>query len=88
MSDSNRYIEQDAAVLTNPIAFTQLTETDVALGYTQAEVFANIDLVLEALAKEGTDPTDHRLFLDEMSPAARASMYCILQGLRDSFGDA
>lgn len=88
MSDTNRYIAQDAAVLTNPIAYTPLTETADVLGYTQAEVFANIDLLMEAVAKEGTDPTDHRLFLDEMSPAARNSLYCMLQGLRDSFGDA
>lgn len=84
MSDTNSKMTEQAAVLTNPIAYTPLTAAAVT-GYTQGDVQANIQLLLDAVAKEGTDPTDHRLFLDEMSPAARASLYSMLQGLYDSF---
>lgn len=38
-----------------------------------------IELVINALRREATQPeNEHRLFLDEMSPAARDSMLAIL----------
>lgn len=82
MSTRNRYIAQDAAVLKNPLTFSQVAITEA--GTEVADIQANIDKILDALAKEGTDPTDHRLYLDEMSPAARASMYRIIADLRAS----
>ena len=82
MSKTNRYIAQDAAVLKNPFTFTGVQITQV--GTEVATIGGSIDKILTALAKEGTDPTDHRLFLDEMSPAARASMYRILTDLKAS----
>lgn len=83
MSSSNRYIAQDAATLKNPLTFATAT-IPLASAAEATKIRTSIDLILAALAKEGTDPTDHRLFLDEMSPVARASMYRMLSDLKTS----
>lgn len=75
MSKVNSKLAQMAAVLENPLTFT-------ASAGTIATVQANIQLVIDLISYEGTDPNVKRLFLDEMSPAARTSMYKILTSLK------
>lgn len=76
MSKINTYIAVQAAQLQNPIAFSAVVTAQAV------DVNAEIERIKVALSKEGTDATDHRLFLDEMSPVARASMYAILTALQ------
>lgn len=74
MSNTNSYIAEQAAILEGPIAF--------AASNVPATTRANIDLALALIATEGTDASTKRLFLDEMSPAARTSVYRLLLDLK------
>lgn len=85
MSNLNTYLPQEAAVVDSFLSYPAVTEASVT-GYTKAQVDAGIDVLLAAIRKEGTDATDHRGFLDEMSPACRVSLYRALLDLKDSFG--
>lgn len=75
MGSKNQYIAQQAAALENPLNFAASSDSSTV-------TVANIDMVLDLLAQEGMDETDHRLFLYEMSPAARTSMYAIMLALK------
>lgn len=81
MSNSNRYIVQQANVMSSPIAFTSTTgSANVAAALTTTR--ANCDKLLDELAKEGVDGTTPRYFLDEMSPVARITLYRIILDLK------
>lgn len=77
----NRYLAEMAAPLSNPLAFTSTTG---AANVAAALVIVNADLqlLIDAVSYESTDPTYHRLFLDEMSPAARTSLYKMLISMK------
>lgn len=75
MAKSNSRLTQLAAVITNPITFTTSAGSI-------ATVQANIDLLSAAIGWEETNPTEHRGFLDEMSPSARATLYKMVTDLR------
>jgi len=75
MARVNSKLTQAAAVLTNPITFT------LSAGVI-ATVQANIQLLIDAVSWEETNPTEHRLFLDEMSPACRSGLYKMLTDLK------
>lgn len=91
MTNQNSYIVQQAEALESPIAFTP---TDAAAGDDGTEtaitaiVRANIDLLLALVAREGSDESDQRLFLDQMTPAARTSLYAILLALKAATNNA
>lgn len=72
MARKNRYLAQQIAVVANPLTFTAGT----------ANTNANIDKLLELLSYEGTEQSIPRGFLDEMSPAARITLYRIITDLR------
>lgn len=75
MARINSKLVQAAAVITNPITFA------LSAG-TIATVQANIQLLIDAVSWEETSQTEHRLFLDEMSPACRTSLYKMLTDLK------
>jgi hypothetical protein len=75
MAKTNSKISAMGAVITNPITFT------LSAGVI-ATVQANIQLLIDAVAWEETNPTEHRGYLDEMSPTARASLWKILTDLK------
>lgn len=82
MSSTNTYLAQDAAALGSPIAFTTTAGAATA-NAAMTTVRANLDLILAALAKEGVNGDDMtRYYLDEMSPAARITMYKIISDLK------
>jgi hypothetical protein len=71
MTNVNSHLAAAAMGITNPIDFaTPATNKD------------KVQALTDAISKEGTDPTYHRLFLDEMSPAARDSLYVMLVALK------
>lgn len=80
-NQKNKYLAQMAAPLTNPIV---LAGTTGAANVAAALVIVNADLqlIIDAISYESTDPTYHRLFLDEMSPPARTSLYKILTDMK------
>jgi len=87
MSNTNQYLAQQAAVLESPLTFTDTSAAaDVATA--NIGVAANIDSFIELISYEGTDPSVKRLYLDEMSPAARLSVYKILTDMRAATGAA
>ncbi len=87
MSNVNKYLEQQAAVLESPLTFTSTgASADVAAA--NATTAANIDLILDLISIEGADASVKRLWLDEMSPSARLSVYKILKDLRAATGEA
>lgn len=71
MSRTNQYLAGNSAGMVNPITFAGTNKAKVAQ-------------VTALISMEATDGTDHRLFLDEMSPAARDSLYAILTALEAS----
>lgn len=75
MGNKNQYVPYDASLLESPITFVTSTNSS-------ANTRTNIDLILDLLVTEGADESEHRLFLDQMSPAARTSMYAILTAMR------
>ena len=81
MGKVNSQLAAMAAVLTNPITFTAMAG-DEAVGQ------ANVQLVIDAISLEETNPTEHRLYLDEMSPTCRTSLYRILVDLKASLTGA
>jgi hypothetical protein len=80
MPNSNRFMVQQAAVVSSPIVFP--STTGMTQANTVASIDSSIDLILAMLALEGTEATVSRRFLDEMSPAARITMYKILLDLK------
>jgi len=83
MSERNTYLAQQAAVYESPLAFTESSgAADVATANTT--MGANIDSIIDLISLEGADPEVKRLFLDEMSPQARISLYKILTDLKAS----
>lgn len=77
MSNVNTKLATMAAVLENPLTFTDSDGDELVAQ-------ANVQLLIDLISYEGTDPTVSRLFLDEMSPPARASLYKILVDLKAS----
>jgi hypothetical protein len=75
MSETNSKLTAMAAVLENPLTFA------VAAG-DMTDVQNNIQLLIDLISLEGTDGTVKRLFLDEMSPEARTSLFRILTDLK------
>lgn len=75
MPNTNSKLASMAAVLENPLTFADAAGD-------MADVQANIQLLIDLISYEGTDATVKRLFLDEMSPAARTSLYRILTDLK------
>jgi len=81
MSNLNSKIALQAAEQLSPITFTATTgAADEVAALTT--VRANIDLFLTLIATEGNDEAQQRLFLDQMTPAARTSIYTILLALK------
>ena len=81
MSNKNRWLATQAAELESPLTFeSTAAAADVATA--NADTASNIDLILDLISLEGADPDVKRLYLDEMSPAARLSMYRILLDLK------
>lgn len=71
MSNVNSHLAAAATGITNPIDFAGA-----------ASDAARVQLLIDAISKEATDADDHRLFLDEMSPACRDSLYVMLVDLK------
>lgn len=65
----NSELADEMKGINSPVTFT---------GTNQARVQQVIDL----MSLEATQPTEHRLFLDKMSPEARTSMVVILTALK------
>ena len=74
MANVNRFLAEEAAGLENPITFA---------GANTVMVQQLIDLI----SLEATQPDEHRLFLDEMSPACRNSLYVILVAMKGEIAD-
>lgn len=81
MPSTNTYITEQAAALESPLTFT--ANAGVA-----ATAQANIDAFINLLSLEGSEISTPRLFLDEMSPAARLSVIATLLALRAAMTDA
>lgn len=71
MSDVNSHLAAATAGIQNPLDFA-----------TPVGDPAKVQVLIDAISKEATDPGDHRLFLDEMSPACRDSLYVMLVALK------
>ena len=71
MGNINSKLAADAAGWANPIDFAGAANDQ-----------ARVQLLIDAVSKESTDPNEHRLFLDEMSPACRTSLYVMLTALK------
>ena len=71
MGKINSYLAQEAAGIQNPIDFA-----------TPATDPLKVQALIDAISLEGTDPDQHRLYLDEMSPACRTSLYVMLVALK------
>ncbi len=67
MSNTNRYLAAEAATMEQPLDFAGAADNK-----------ARVRLLRDAIEKEGTDPTDHRFYLDEMSPVARLTLFKML----------
>jgi hypothetical protein len=75
MSNTNRYLVEQAAVIENPLTFA------VAAG-DMTDVQANIQLLIDLISLEGANPEVKRANLDEMSPQARIALFKILTDLK------
>jgi len=71
MGHVNSKLAVEAAGLTNPLDFT-----------TPSGDPAKVQVLIDAISLEDTNPTEHRLYLDEMSPTCRNSLYSILVALK------
>jgi hypothetical protein len=71
MGTVNPYLAANALGLTNPIDFV-----------TPVGDPAKVQALIDAISLEQTGQFEHRLFLDEMSPACRDSLYVMLVGLK------
>lgn len=81
MSDKNKYLPQQAAALTSPIAFTSTAgAADGAAAMTTTR--DNIDKLIAEISLEGTDGNHPRFFFDEMSHPARVTLYKALTDLK------
>ena len=76
MSRINQHLAEGTSGIENPLDFDGVATFDGA-----------VQLLIDAISKEATDPTDHRLFLDEMSPACRDSLYVMLTALKASMAN-
>ena len=75
MTDTNTYIAQQAAEVEPPISFTTVTTP-------ASDARAEVQKLLNLIAQEGSNSTDHRGNLDEMSPACRTTLYSTLLALQ------
>ncbi len=76
----NSKLTQAIAVVKNPITFASTTgQAAAVMAVTNA---ANIQLLIDAVSYEETDPTFHRLFLDEMTPQCRISLVRMLTDMK------
>lgn len=75
MGKVNSRLAQEATGIQNPLDFT----TPVA----DAD---KVQVLIDAISNESTDPgaADARLYLDEMSPVCRTSLYVMLTALKAS----
>ena len=81
MSNINSHIAANIKGLQNPITFDSGTAGDDNKGA--------VGQLIDLLSLEATQPgTEHRLFLDEMSPACRDSLLVILTALQTAIVDA
>jgi len=80
MSKINSKLAVMAAVLRNPLTF-QSTTGMAAAAMAPANA-ANIQLLINLVSWEESNPTEHRLFLDEMSPQCRTSLYKMLVDMK------
>jgi len=87
MSNTNSKLATQAAVLESPLAFTS-TSAAATVADANTTTAANIDSFIALVSLEGADQSVKRLYLDEMSPAARLSVYKILKDLRAATGAA
>lgn len=79
--NNNRYLNQMAAVIQSPIAFTSSTgSANVAAAV--ATTRANIDLIIAKISRESMSHDERRDHLDEMSNPARVDLYKILTDLK------
>lgn len=83
MSDKNRYLAQEAAVIESPLAFTE-TSGAASVAAAAAGTAANVQLVIDLISLEGADIGVKRGWLDEMSPACRVYLYKILSDLKQT----
>lgn len=67
----NSKLAVEAAGIQNPINFAGAADGKAA-----------VQLLIDMISKEATQPNEHRLFLDEMSPACRTSLYVMLVDLK------
>ncbi len=72
MAEYNRFLPQQAAVVSNPLTFTAGA----------ANTNANIDKIIDLISMEGAEQSIPRGHLDEMSQAARIDLYRILLDLK------
>lgn len=70
MANKNQFLAQEAAVVKNPLTFTA------------GQSATNIQGIIDLISLEGAEQTIQRGFLDEMSPAARITLYRILTDLK------
>lgn len=70
MGDPNSRIAAEIKGMVNPLNFAALATPE-----------ARVQLLIDTLTYESTNPDEHRLYLDEMSPACRASLIVILTAL-------
>lgn len=71
MSELNTNLADNVVGMTQPFDFAGAADDP-----------ARVQLLIDAISYEATDPDYHRLFLDEMSPVCRDSLYAILVALK------
>jgi len=74
MGNINSKLAQEATGIVCPITPTMFAAA--------ADDPARVQLLIDLISYESTDPDQHRLWLDEMSPAARNSLYVFLVALK------
>lgn len=81
MTKTNQYIATEAARIVVPTDYATTADSG-------AENQAAVQQLMDIVAQEGTDGSDtDRLFMDEMSPAARISLYAHLAALKAAIVD-
>lgn len=71
MGDVNSKLAAEIKGLVNPIDFA-----------TPVGDPAKVQALIDMISYESTNPTEHRLYLDEMSPACRNSFIVVLNALK------
>lgn len=81
MSGTNQYLAQQAAVVANPLTFTTTAGAASVAAFVTINN-ANLDLLIQLISYEEVDANIARFWMDEMSPAARVTLYKILTDLK------